>query len=198
MPMVLEARPLEGGHVRLDLLGPDNREGLRAALNCDPETWEIMSGNGCGDGFDPFWNGLMADAERGARIAYAIVDKDDGRVVGTTSLLNINRQHHSVEVGTTFLHPDARAGLINPECKRLLLGHAFDSGAVRVEFMVDVRNARSQAAVLKIGATKEGVLRSNKITWTGHVRDTAVFSIIASDWPAVRDRLDFRLREDDV
>jgi len=198
MPMVLEARPLEGEHVRLDLLGPDNREGLREALNCDPDTWEIMSGNGCGDGFDAFWSMLMADSERGQRIAYVIVDKDDGRVVGTTSFLNIHREHHGVEVGTTFLHPDMRAGLINPESKRLLLAHAFDSGAIRVEFRVDVRNARSQAAVLKLGAEKEGVLRNDKITWTGHVRDTAVFSIIDSDWPAVRDRLDFRLREDDA
>jgi RimJ/RimL family protein N-acetyltransferase len=195
MPMVLEARPLEGEHVRLDLLGPDNREALRGALDCDPDTWEIMSGKGCGNGFDAFWAQLMGESERGQRIAYAVVLQDEGRVVGTTSFLNIQRQHHGVEVGTTFLHPDVRSGLINPESKRLLLGHAFDCDAVRVEFMVDVRNARSQAAVLKLGAIKEGVLRSNKITWTGHVRDTAVFSIIAPDWPAVRDRLDFRLRE---
>ena len=198
MTMVLEARPLEGEHVRLDLLGPDNREALRAALDCDPDTWEIMSGKGCGEGFDVFWTMLTAETEKGSRIAYAIVREDDGQVVGTTSFLNIKREHHGVEIGTTFIHPDVRSGLINPESKRLLLAHAFDSGAVRVEFMVDVRNARSQAAVLKLGAQKEGVLRSHKITWTGHVRDTAVFSIIESDWPAVRDRLDFRLKEDFV
>jgi RimJ/RimL family protein N-acetyltransferase len=196
MPMVLEARPLEGAHVRLDLLGPDNRGALQAALNCDPETWEIMADNACGDGFDTFWSRLTGDVERGNRIAWAIFDKDEGRVVGTTSLLNIRRDHHGVEVGTTFIHPDARSGLTNPASKRLLLGHAFDSGVVRADFMVDVRNARSPAAVEKLGAEKEGVLRSNKITWTGHVRDTAVFSIIDSDWPAIRERLDFRLRED--
>ena len=198
MPMVLEARPLEGAHVRLDLLGADNHEALRAALNCDPDTWEIMSGNGCGDGFDEFWAMLTGESARGERIAYAIVRRDDGRVVGTSSLMHIDRQNHGVEIGTTFLHPDVRAGLVNPESKRLLLAHAFASGAIRVEFMVDIRNARSQAAVLKLGATKEGVLRSNRITWTGHVRDTAVFSIIDTDWPAVRERLDFRLTEDFV
>ena len=84
---------------------------------------------------------------------------------------------------------------MNPESKRLLLANAFDAGAIRVEFMIDVRNARSQAAVEKLGGTKEGVLRNHKITWTGHVRDTAVFSITDADWPAVRERLDFRLRE---
>ncbi len=198
MPMVLEARPPEGSHVRLDLLGEGNREGLRAALDCDPDTWEIMAGNGCGAGFEDFWAGIMTEAADGRRIAYAIVDRDDGRVVGTSSFLNIDRANHGVEIGATFLHPDVRSGLVNPEAKRLMLSHAFDNGAIRVEFRVDVRNARSQAAVLKLGAQKEGVLRSNMVTWTGHVRDTAVFSITADDWPAVRDRLDFRLREDDV
>ena len=198
MPMVLPAEPLEGAHVRLEPLSPANRDGVRAALDCDPETWEIMSGNACGEDFDAFWEGLMSEVEHGSRIAYAIVTRDDGQVVGATSFLNIRRDHHGVEVGTTFIHPDHRSGPVNPESKRLLLSHAFDSGAVRVEFMIDVRNARSQAAVLKLGADKEGVLRANKITWTGHVRDTAVFSIIDSDWPAIKQRLDFRLREDFV
>ncbi len=198
MPMVLPAVPLEGAYVRLELLSDANREGMRAALDCDVETWEIMSGNACGEGFDSFWDSLLAEVEHGSRIAYAIVDREDGQVVGATSLLNIRREHHGVEVGTTFIHPDHRSGPVNPESKRLLLTHAFDSGAVRVEFMVDVRNSRSQAAVLKLGADKEGVLRANKITWTGYVRDTAVFSIIDSDWPAIKERLDYRLREDFV
>jgi RimJ/RimL family protein N-acetyltransferase len=112
--------------------------------------------------------------------------------------MNIDRANHGLEIGSTFLHPDARSGPVNPEAKRLMLNHAFENGAVRVEFRVDIRNARSQSAVLKLGAEKEGVLRANMITWTGHVRDTAVFSIIDSDWPAIQERLDFRLREDFV
>lgn len=198
MPMVLPAETLEGAHVRLELLSDNNREGMRAALDCDVETWEIMSENACGEGFDTFWNRLTTEVERGTRIAYAIVTRDDGKVVGTTSFLNIRRDHHGVEIGTTFIHPDERSGPVNPESKRLMLDHAFSNGTVRVEFMIDVRNARSQAAVQKLGADKEGVLRANKITWTGHVRDTAVFSIIDSDWPAIKQRLDFRLREDFV
>jgi RimJ/RimL family protein N-acetyltransferase len=198
MPMVLPAQALVGAYVRLEPLSPGNREGMRAAVDCDPETWEIMSGNACGEGFDSFWDSLISEVEKGTRIAYAILTRDDGKVVGTSSFLNIRREHHGVEVGTTFIHPDHRSGPVNPESKRLLLTHAFDNGAVRAEFMVDVRNARSQAAVLKLGADKEGVLRANKITWTGHVRDTAVFSIIDSDWPAIRERLDYRLSEDFV
>ena len=136
-----------------------------------------------------------AQQASGERMAYAVVRRDDGAVVGSTSYLNIRRLHRGLEVGATFLRPEARSTPINPESKRLLLGHAFDAGAIRVEFMIDVRNARSQAAVEKLGAFREGVLRQNKITWTGHVRDTEVFSIIDGDWPAVRQRLDYRLRE---
>jgi RimJ/RimL family protein N-acetyltransferase len=76
-----------------------------------------------------------------------------------------------------------------------MLGHAFDSGAVRVQFKVDMRNERSQAAVAKLGAVREGVLRREARTWTGHVRDTVVFSILDSEWPAVRLRLEQRLAE---
>ncbi|OZA72229.1 MAG: hypothetical protein B7X77_12135 [Caulobacter sp. 39-67-4] len=119
----------------------------------------------------------------------------DGKVVGTSSYLNIRKLHKGLEVGSTFLHPDARSGPVNPESKRLLLANAFNAGAIRVEFLVDVRNGRSQAAVEKLGAHKDGVLRNHKITWTGHVRDTAVFSITDADWPGVKQRLDFRLTE---
>jgi len=161
-----------------------------------------MSTNGCGEGFADWWGALQGETERGERIGYAIRRLSDKRVVGTSSFLNIRRIHKGVEIGATFLHPDVRSGPVNPESKRLMLAQAFDAGAIRVEFMIDERNARSEAAVLKLGATKEGTLRNHKITWTnhkitwtGHVRDTAVLSICDFDWPAVRDRLDFRLRE---
>jgi N-acetyltransferase len=196
--MHLRATPLDGRYVRLEPVTPELRDELRGAVDCDPEAWEIMSVNGCGEGFDDWWGALEAETVRGERIAYAIRRLEDGKVVGTSSYLNMRPAHSGLEVGATFLHPDARSGPVNPEVKRLMLTHAFESGAIRVEFMVDVRNARSQAAVLKLGATKEGVLRNHKITWTGHVRDTAVFSITDYDWPAIKQRLDFRLSEDFV
>jgi RimJ/RimL family protein N-acetyltransferase len=98
-----------------------------------------------------------------------------------------------LEIGTTFLHPDVRGEVVNTESKLLMLGHAFDSGAVRVQFRVDVRNARSQAAVARLGALREGVLRRDRLTWTGHIRDTVYFSILDSEWPDVQDRLRARL-----
>ena len=124
--------------------------------------------------------------------------QSDQRIVGTTSYLNLRPADRIAEIGATFLHPDARAGAVNPEMKRLMLAHAFDGGlfgqpAHRVEIVTDALNLRSQAAIAKLGAVREGVLRRHKVTWTGRVRDTVMFSIIAEDWPAVRDRLDARL-----
>jgi RimJ/RimL family protein N-acetyltransferase len=104
-------------------------------------------------------------------------------------------RHGGVEIGATFLRPDVRASVVNPETKLLMLGHAFDAGAVRVQFKVDLRNKRSQAAVAKLGAVREGVLRRDMRTWTGHVRDTVVFSIIDSEWQDVKRRLEQRLVE---
>lgn len=193
--MQIQIRPLEGRHVRLEPIVPAHEAPLRASIDCDPEAWEIMSVNGCGEGFETFWAQTLGETQRGERIGYAIRRKSDGQVVGTTSFLALRPLHGGVEVGATFLNPEARSGPVNPEAKLLLLDHAFDSGAIRVEFMVDLRNARSQAAVLKLGAQKEGVLRRHKITWTGHVRDTVVFSIIDTDWPAVKARLEWRLTE---
>jgi RimJ/RimL family protein N-acetyltransferase len=196
--MNIEFVALEGAHVRLEPVTPEHREELRAAVDCDPETWEIMSVNGCGEGFEDWWGALVGETQRHERMGFVIRRLEDEKVVGTSSYLNIRRLHRGLEIGATFIHPDARSGPINPESKRLMLEHAFNAGAVRVEFMIDVRNARSQAAVLKLGASHEGVLRNHKITWTGHVRDTAVFSITDYDWPGVRQRLDFRLSEDFV
>lgn len=196
--MNLQFVSLEGAVVRLDPCTPADREELRAALDCDPEGWEIMSVNGCGEGFDEWWAEMQSQSQRGERMCFLIRRQDDNVCIGTTSFLSIRRLHKGVEVGATFIRPEGRAGPTNPESKRLLLAHAFEAGAIRVEFMIDVRNARSQAAVEKLGASKEGVLRSHKITWTGHVRDTAVFSITDYEWPAVRQRLDYRLSEDFV
>jgi RimJ/RimL family protein N-acetyltransferase len=193
--MIIKPKVLKGRYVRLEPITPDLREEMRGAIDCDPDAWEIMSVNGCGEGFDDFWGALAGETERGERVGYAIRRLSDKKVVGTSSYLNIRRIHKGLEIGATFLHPDARSGPVNPESKRLMLAHAFDAGAIRVEFMIDLRNVRSQAAVQKLGATEEGILRNHKITWTGHVRDTVVLSITDADWPAIRERLDFRLQE---
>jgi len=193
--MNIEIRDLVGRYVALEPVVHEHRDELRDALNCDPDAWEIMPINGCGDGFEEWWAQTLGGKRRGERITYAIRDLNRDRIVGTSSFLNLRPEHKGLEIGATFLHPDVRSGPVNPESKRLLLAHAFDSGCIRVEFRVDERNGRSEAAVLKLGATKEGSLRRHMITWTGHVRDTAIFSITDFDWPGIKQRLDFRLSE---
>lgn len=188
--MNLAPRVLENAFVRLEPIAEANREALRRALDGDPETWALMSMNGEGEAFDAWWDAAVDDPKR---IAHAIRRKADGEVVGTSSYLNIRPAHGVVEIGWTFYRRDARGGPVNPSCKRLLIGNAFDAGANRVELMVDSRNERSQAAVGKLGAVREGLIRNHMVTWTGYVRSTCVFSILTNEWPAVRDRLDERL-----
>lgn len=191
--MKLDTNTLDGRFVRLEPHSALLREPLREALNCDPETWSIMGCSAYGDQFDRWWADAEIEAAAGSRIPYAVRRLSDGAVIGATSLMSIRWPHRGLEIGWTFYRPDARGGPINPECKRLLMAHAFDGGAIRVELMVDLRNRRSQAAVAKLGAVREGVMRHHKVTWTGYVRDTVVFSVTDTEWPAVRAGLDERL-----
>ena len=98
-----------------------------------------------------------------------------------------------LEIGGTYYRPDLRGGPVNPAAKRLMMGHAFECGARRAVYRVDAINLRSRAAVLKLGAVEEALLRQDRITWTGRIRDTVIFSVLDHEWPAVRDRLDARL-----
>jgi RimJ/RimL family protein N-acetyltransferase len=184
---------LEGRFVRLEPFAVHLRDEVRAALDGDADTWAIMASNARGEAFEGWWAAALRDLRAGERLPYAIRRLADGRIVGTSSYMGLRPADRGLEIGSTFLHPDARRGPVNPESKRLMLAHAFAAGIIRAEFMIDRRNARSQAAVAKLGAKAEGVLRRNRVTWTGHIRDTAVFSITDLDWPAVREGLDARL-----
>jgi RimJ/RimL family protein N-acetyltransferase len=190
--MELAFQPLEGRFVRLEPFVPELKADVRAAIDCDPETWAIMPVNPMGERFESYWS-VTCGARLDERMAYAIRRRSDGRVVGMSTYYMTLASQGGVEIGTTFLHPDVRAGFVNPEAKMLMLGHAFASGGVRVQFRVDTRNQRSQAAVAKLGAVREGVLRRDRLTWTGYIRDTVVFSILDHEWPAVKLQLERRL-----
>ena len=193
--MRIEPRVLENRWVRLEPFAPGLKAAVRDALNVDEAAWSIMVSTAYGEHFDPWWDGFIERFEAGRDTPYAVRRLEDGRIVGTSSLHDLFPQHRRVELGSTFFHPDARGGAVNPASKRLLLQHAFDSGIVRVEIITDGINARSQAAIAKLGAVREGVLRRHKITHTGRVRDTVMFAITDQDWPDVRARLDARLTE---
>jgi RimJ/RimL family protein N-acetyltransferase len=192
-PMILGAEPLENRFVRLEPFEAGLEAEVRAALDCDPDAWDIMVGAAYGEHFDGWWRSALAAMAAGSRIAWAVRRLSDGAVVGTTSFYEIKPAYRRCEIGSTFYRPEARGGPVNPASKRLLLAHAFDAGAVRVEIITDAVNPGSQAAIRKLGARDEGVLRKHKITWRGRIRDTAQFAILDEDWPEVRARLDARL-----
>ena len=191
--MKLSSVVLEDPFVRLEPFTAGLEGEVRAALDCDPEAWNGMVSAAYGEHFDGWWTAALKAMAGGSRIAFAVRRISDGAVVGTTSLYEIKPEHRRCEVGSTFYRSDARGGAVNPACKRLLLDYAFSSGAVRVEIITDALNAASAAAIRKLGARDEGVLKKHKITWTGRIRDTAQFAVLDEDWPEVRARLDARL-----
>lgn len=186
--MEMESCDLDGRLIRMEPFAPDLKVEVRAAIDCDPETWSIMPINPVGAGFEDYW-AVACGAPKDQRMPYAIRRRSDWRVVGMSSFYTTQANQGGVEIGTTFLHPDVRGGVVNAEAKLLMLEHAFDSGAVRVQFRVDTRNLRSQAAVTRLGAVREGVLRRDRLTWTGYVRDTVYYSILRDEWTAVRERI---------
>ena len=191
--MILKPAVLENAFVRLEPFEPTIENEVRAALDCDPDAWDGMVAAACGAHFDGWWAAALAGMATGSRIPMAVRRMEDGAVVGTSSLYEIRPDHRRCEIGSTFYRPEARGGAVNPACKRLLLGHAFAAGAVRVEIITDALNPASQAAIRKLGARDEGILARHKITWTGRVRDTAQFAVLDTDWPKVRQKLDDRL-----
>jgi RimJ/RimL family protein N-acetyltransferase len=192
--MQLEPKVLENRFVRLEPLSEAHREDLRAACAADPQTWtELYPYSMLGEAFDVSWARMARDIEAGQLIPLAVMAED--RCQGMSCYIAPDAANGVVEVGGTYYAPGLRGGAVNPAAKRLMLGNAFESGCSRAVFRVDAINARSRAAVLKLGAVQEGILRRDRITWTGRVRDTVIFSILADEWPAVRGRLDARLAE---
>lgn len=190
--MELGRGALEGAFVRLEPVRHEHREALRAALDCDPENWEIQYLSAMGARFDGYWDALL-HTER--RRSFVVVSLADGAIAGTSSFLSVDAANRTLEIGGTWFRPEYRGTAVNPEVKRLMLDRALGAGAERVQFTVDARNTRSQAAMSRLGAVKEGVLRRHLITWTGYVRDSVVFSITADEWPTIRERLDRRVAD---
>lgn len=140
--------------------------------------------------FDGLVANASAEQERGESVAFATVEKSSGRVIGSTRFMNIDRANRRVEIGSTWIAPPWQRTAVNTEAKYLMLRHAFDVwGCVRVELKTDALNEKSRNAILRIGAREEGTLRRHLITHTGRVRDTVYFSILDSEWPDAKSRL---------
>jgi N-acetyltransferase len=179
----LGASELTGRGVRLERLGEAHREDLRAACAADQAIWEIYPYSMLGDAFDAWF-----DRTAGNRFVYVAVVGE--RLVGMSSFYDVDDANASTAIGGTYFAPDVRGTGVNGEVKRLMLGAAFGAGARRVVFHIDAINGRSRRAVEKLGATFEGIMRQDRVTWTGRLRDSCVYSILEDEWPAVRARLD--------
>jgi RimJ/RimL family protein N-acetyltransferase len=190
--MDLTATPLEDDILRLEPLAERHREPLRPLAD-DPSLWVQTSLNASGKGFDPWFEAMITENITGRQISFAVFDKRSGHYAGHTAYLAIAPDHARVEIGWTWYGEGFHRTHVNPAAKRLLLAHAFACGAQRVELKTGGDNTRSQGAMEKLGATREGTLRSHTVTWTGARRDSVYFSILAPEWPAVKVGLDARL-----
>ena len=189
-PLAIPYVPVLGRHVNLEPLAEAHKEGLRAACEADPEIWDLYPYSMAGEHFEPYWESALERAAKGIFLPFAVVV--DGVCGGVTGHFP-SPPNLTTEIGGTYYRPDLRGSAVNPESKLLMIGMAFDAGARRVGFKVDALNARSRAAVLKLGARQDGILRQDTITWTGRTRDTVIFSILSDEWPAVRAGLEGRL-----
>ena len=188
-----ESPTLRGRHVTLRPLVPSDRDAILAAAS-DGRLWELFYTAVPGPETVDVWM-ARAESERGQgrSLPFAVLD-GAGDVVGSTRFMRINRAHRRVEIGTTFYAARVQRTPLNTEAKRLLLTHAFEAmGCVCVQFRTNWFNRPSRRAIERLGARQDGVLRNHMITPEGHGRDTVVYSIIDSEWPGVRQNLDFLL-----
>ena len=171
-------RPMGDGEIGIDPLAERHREALKQACAEDFDIWPIYAVSWDPDHFDETFD-LMLGRRRTQ--GFAIMSGD--RIAGMSAYLGIEPERGVLEIGNTYYVPALRGTGFNRRVKDLMIRRAIDCGFRRIEFRVDSRNARSQAAMAKLGAAREGVLRADRITWTGHVRDTVLFSILAEEWP---------------
>ena len=169
---------LQDGDLQLAPLAERHREPLRRACAADPEIWDIYPFSYLGDAFDPQFDRMLNGGM--ARRCYAI--EHNGAVIGMTAWIASGDFGWSIEIGNSYITPDQRGTGVNRQFKKLMLDHAFACGLQRVGFKVDAINTRSRAAVLKLGCTLEGIVRRERQTWTGRVRDTVLFSILRDEW----------------
>ena len=169
---------MTGDGVSAEPFREEYREELGAACAEDREIWAIYGNDFGPDGFEASLDSYLAKPD--AR-TFVLFEGDE--MIGMSSFLNIDEERQMLEIGGTYYRPKFRGTGTNRRVKDMMMRRAFDCGFLRIEFRVDSRNGRSQAAMTRLGATREGVMRSDRTTWTGHRRDTVLFSVLKAEWP---------------
>jgi N-acetyltransferase len=185
---------LEGQFVRLEPLTKAHLAGL-VEVGLDEELWLwIPVPVRTAEEMGAYIDSALDEEKRGVSLPFALIDKATGRAIGSTRYGNIDRVHHRVEIGWTWVGREWQRTAVNTEAKYLLLRHAFETlGCIRVELKTDSLNEKSRAAILRIGTREEGIFRNHMITESGRIRHSVYFSILDSEWPAVRARLESML-----
>ncbi len=171
-------QPMHGDGCRAELFSEGQRAALKAACAEDDEIWQLYSNDFGPSGFDASLDRYLSNPNNRTFVLF-----DGDELAGMSSFIGIDRNRQVIEIGGTYYRPKFRGTGFNRRIKDMMLARAFDCGVRRVEFRVDIRNRRSQAAMKKLGAVREGVLRADRITWTGHVRNTVSFAILKDEWP---------------
>lgn len=185
---------LEGGVVRLEPLSLHHLDPL-CAVGLDPSLWTHTTSRVASPAeMRRYVEAALAEQAAGTALPFATVLRESDVVVGSTRFGSIAPEHRRVEIGWTWIAPPWQRTAVNTEAKLLMLRHAFETwGCRRVELKTNARNARSRAAMLRIGAREEGTLRKHMINADGSARDSVYFSVVDDEWPAVRERLEAML-----
>ena len=190
----MEVKPvvLTGGYVRLEPMTEEHTAAL-AEIGIGQPFWDFMLyGNiNTVDDMHNWVLDILARTENGTDLPFVAIHLASGRVAGATRYLNIAPKDRGLEIGGTWYGPEFQRTVVNTECKYLLLRHAFETlGCIRVQLKTDLRNERSQKAIERIGAVKEGVLRNHMILPDGRVRHSVFYSILDTEWPGVKKRFE--------
>ncbi len=183
---------MESTHLRIEPLTVARIPELFSAIGTDPEIyqWLPFSTPSDLDEFSKIFQNFVDESTSGKRVAFVVVLKSTGLAIGTTSFLDLNPTHRSIEIGSTFYAKEYWRSFVNTECKLMMLSEAFEvRGTERVTLKTDSQNERSRAAILRLGASYEGILRHHMLRPNGTWRDSAYFSILSEEWPAVKANL---------
>ncbi|QYJ95477.1 MULTISPECIES: GNAT family N-acetyltransferase [Shewanella] len=187
---------LSGERVVLEPLQEEHIPALSIAVS-DGELWNLWYTSAPHpDEMKTYVEQALASEQRGEALAFAVRDRHSGQIVGCTRLMSWDQTHRRIEIGHTWYAKSAQRTGVNSECKLLLLTYAFETlDVIAVEFRTHWHNQRSREAITRLGAKQDGVLRNHRILKDGTIRDTVVYSIIASEWPSVKQNLKFRMRQ---
>lgn len=184
---------LTGSHIQLIPLEAQHKEALQLVTQ-NPDIWTYTTANPLGSNFSGWFDSAMKHSQEGQQLMFVVQRLTDKKIIGSSRYYEINQEHQRLSIGYTWYVPEVWGTVVNPECKLLMMKHAFETLNInRLQFATDVRNARSRAALKKLGAKEEGVLRQHMVLPDGHIRDTVVFSVIKPDWQAVKNNLFARI-----